>query len=207
MKPTSVSTKQEQIARMARENPALKFTSLNHFIDMEWMLYAFELTRKDGAVGIDSQTTEDYALNLRNNITDLLTRMKAGTYRAPAVRRVYIPKSDGKMRGLGIPTFEDKIAQRAILMLLEAIYEQDFLSCSYGFRVGKSPHQALRSLRNHIMDDGIKWVIDADISKFFDDLSHGKLREILDDRVTDGVVRRMIDKLIDWAERRHSFCA
>ena len=179
---------------MARENPALIFTSLNHFIDMEWMLYAFELTRKDGAVGIDNQTGKDYALNLHSNIADLLGRIKTGTYRAPAVRRVYIPKSDGKMRGLGVPTFEDKIAQRAILMLLESIYEQDFMSCSYGFRVGKSAHQALQSLRNHIMDDGVKWVIDADISKFFDDLSHEKLREILDERVVDGVVRRMIDK-------------
>ena len=114
------------------------------------MKEAYRLTRKDGAPGIDGVTAATYEMNLETNLYDLLDRIKSGRYQAPPVRRVYIPKSDGTQRPLGIPTFEDKVAQRAIAMVLEAVYEQDFLPCSYGFRPGRSAHQALHALRSAI---------------------------------------------------------
>lgn len=194
LEPENVSTKQQQIAELARMHPERVFTSLHHYIDYEWLHLAYKQTRKDGSVGTDGQSGEDYAKNLQANLEALLERLKSGCYRAPAIRRAYIPKGNGEHRPLGIPTFEDKIAQRAITMLLEPLYEQDFHDCSYGFRKGRSAHQALRTLRNHIMDSGIRWVIDVDIRKYFDNINHQHLRNILDQRVKDGVVRKLIDK-------------
>lgn len=179
---------------LARSNPAMAFTSLNHYLDDEWMQYAYACTRKDGAVGVDGQSAEGYAANLAQNLHSLIERLKSGRYQAPPVRRHYIPKSDGGQRGLGIPSFEDKVAQRAILMLLEPIYEQDFSDCSFGFRPGRNAHQALQVLRNGIMERGGRWVLDVDVRKYFDSIPGAKLRELLDQRVTDGVVRRVIDK-------------
>ena len=138
LKPESVSTKQRRIAELARTNSKMAFTSLNHHLDEEWLKHAYDLTRKDGATGIDGQTAADYEANLEENLRSLLGRIKSGCYHAPAVRRAHIPKADGTTRPLGIPTFEDKVAQRAIVLLLEPIYEQDFLPCSYGFRQGRS---------------------------------------------------------------------
>ncbi len=169
-------------------------TSLHHLIDLDWMAEAYRLTRKDGAPGIDGVTAKDYEANLEANLSDLMVRIKSGRYVAPPVRRHLIPKADGSMRPLGIPTLEDKVAQRAILLLLEPIYEADFLPCSYGFRPGRSAHDALRALRTGFMEQGLRWVVDVDISKYFDTIDHGHLRGFLDQRVTDGVVRRMIDK-------------
>jgi group II intron reverse transcriptase/maturase len=169
-------------------------SSLHHVIDLEWMKEAYRLTRKDGAPGIDGVTAADYAENLEANLLDLLDRIKSGRYQAPPVRRVYIPKTDGSRRPLGLPTFEDKVCQRAIVMVLELVYEQDFLPCSYGFRPGRSAHQALQALHAGFMRHGLRWVIDIDIEKYFDSISHSHLRSFLDQRVTDGVVRRMIDK-------------
>ena len=168
--------------------------SLNHVIDLDWMKEAYRLTRKDGAPGIDGVTAATYEMDLETNLYDLLDRIKSGRYQAPPVRRVYIPKSDGTQRPLGIPTFEDKVAQRAIAMVLEAVYEQDFLPCSYGFRPGRSAHQALHTLRSAIWSQRLHWVLDVDIRKYFDTIPHSHLRTFLDKRVTDGVVRRMIDK-------------
>jgi hypothetical protein len=112
---------------LARDNPEMAFTSLNHYIDYEWVKYAYDCTRKDGAVGVDGQTGEDYAANLEQNLLGLIDRLKSGRYQAQPVRRHFIEKADGGRRGLGIPSFEEKVAQRAIVMLLEPIYEQDFL--------------------------------------------------------------------------------
>lgn len=187
-------TKRQWIAKQAREHPERVFTSLHHLIDLDWMFEAWALTRKDGAAGIDGCTADDYEKDLEANLERLLGQIQSGSYRAPPVRRHFIPKADGTQRPLGIPTFEDKVAQRAIVMLLEPIYEEDFLDCSFGFRPDRSAHDAIRSLRDGIMENGQRWVIDADISKYFDSIGHGHLRSFLDLRIRDGVIRRMIDK-------------
>ena len=192
----NLSTKRQRIAELARTKSGVALSTLHHVLDLEWMREAYRLTRKDGAPGIDGVTAVEYAQNLEANLWDLLERIKSGRYQAPPVRRVYIPKGDGagSLRPLGLPTFEDKVAQRAIVMVLEAIYEQDFLPCSFGFRPGRSAHQALQELRTGFMCHGLRWVIDLDIEKYFDSISHSHLRSFLDQRVTDGVIRRMIDK-------------
>lgn len=194
LKPDNVSTKQARIAELARKNPMMAFTSLNHHLDVGLLRRAFELTRKDGAAGIDGQMALDYEKHLERNLEMLLGRIKSGSYKAPPVRRAFIPKADGSQRPLGIPTFEDKVAQRAIVLLLEPIYEHDFMACSYGFRPRRSAHQALRDLRTSIMTRNGRWVLDVDLRKYFDTIDHGHLRRFLDQRVKDGVVRRMIDK-------------
>lgn len=194
MDPTNLSTKRQRIAELARTKPGTALFLLHNVIDLDWMRAAYELTRKDGATGIDGVTAADYEANLEANLIDLLERIKSGRYKAPPVRRAYIPKADGSRRPLGIPTFEDKVAQRAVAMVLEAVYEQDFLPCSFGFRPGRSAHGALRELYGAITLRGQHWVLDVDIRKYFDAIPHQHLRAILDQRVTDGVVRRMIDK-------------
>ena len=191
---TNLCTKRQRIAELARSKRGVALSTLHHVIDVEWMKEAYRLTRKDGAPGIDGVMAEDYAQNLEANLSDLLERIKSGRYHAPPVRRAYIPKADGSLRPLGLPTFEDKVCQRAIVMVLGLVYEQDFLSCSYGFRPGRSAHQALEDLRTGFMRHGLRWVIDLDIEKYFDSISHPHLRTFLDRQVTDGVIRRMIDK-------------
>jgi RNA-directed DNA polymerase len=193
--PSNVSTKLQRIAELASQSPQMAFTTLNHHIDIELLHEAHRRTRKGGAAGVDGQTAEDYAADLEANLQRLHDRFKSGTYQAPPVRRVRIPKGDGRQtRPIGIPTFEDKILQRAVAMVLEAIYEQDFLDCSYGFRPGRSAHMALGDLWQTMMATGGGWVLEVDIRKFFDHLDHGHLRDFLDRRVRDGVLRRAIDK-------------
>lgn len=172
----------------------MAFYTLNQYIDYEWVRYAYDRTRKDGAVGVDDQTAADYAANLEQNLCNLVDQLKSGSYRAPPARRHYIPKTDGSQRGIAISCFSDKVAQRAIVMLLEPIYEHDFLDCSFGFRRERSAHQALQAVRNAIMERGGRWILDVDLRKYFDSIDLTKLREFLDRRVTDGVVRRLIDK-------------
>jgi RNA-directed DNA polymerase len=198
LSPDPISTRLQRIATLAGQTPKMTFTSLAHHIDIDWLHEAYRLTRKDGATGIDGQTAAAYAENLEGNLLDLLTRAKLGTYRAPPVRRVHIPKGDGgKTRPIGIPTFEDKILQRAVAMVLGAVYEQDFLDFSYGFRPGRSAHQALGCFRDQLMKMGEVWVLEVDISAFFDTLDHGHLREILQHRVRDGVLLRLIGKWLN----------
>lgn len=191
----SVSTKLQKIAEMARKHPERSFRSIHHFIDLEWLREAYRRTRKDAAVGVDGQTAADYAANLEVNLQSLLDRFKSGSYRAPPVRRVHIPKGDGRTtRPLGVPTFEDKVLQRAVTMLLSALYEPIFLEASYGFRPGRSAHDALGALRTDLMSMNGGWVLEVDVQSFFDELDHQHLRHFLDQRVTDGVIRRMVDK-------------
>ena len=192
---SSVSTKLLRIAALAREDSKRVLTALAHHIDVDWLEEAFRLTRKDGAPGVDGQTAAEYEQGLRMNLESLHGRFKSGSYRAPPVRRVYIPKGDGAAtRPIGIPAFEDKVLQRAVAMVLGAVYEQDFLDCSYGFRPGRSAHQALARVWRGVMDMRGGWVLEVDIKSFFDNLDHGSLRDILNHRVRDGVLRRTIDK-------------
>jgi RNA-directed DNA polymerase len=190
-----ISTRLQRIAELAQEAPERAFLSLAHHIDIELLREAYRRTRKNGAPGIDGQTAEQYAANLEENLQSLLDRFKSGRYQAPPVRRVYIPKGDGsKTRPIGIPTFEDKVLQRAVAMVLTAVYEQDFLDCSYGFRPERSAHQALDVLWHELMKMGGGWVYEVDIQSFFEELDYGHLRTFLDRRVRDGVLRRTIDK-------------
>jgi len=192
---TTVSTKLERIAKLARERPKEALTTLAHHIDIDWLREAHRRTRKDGATGVDRQTAEEYARNLEDNLRSLLQRAKSGTYVAPPVRRVDIPKGDGSQtRPIGIPTFEDKVLQRAVAMVLEAVYEQSFLSCSYGFRPGRSAHQALAVVQHEAVKMAGKWVLEVDVRKFFDTLDHGHLRRIVQQRVRDGVLLRLLGK-------------
>ena len=191
---SDVSTKQQRIAEVAGQVPGA-LTSLSHHIDLNWLHEAYRRTRKNGAPGVDGQTAKEYEAELEENLQSLLDRAKSGErYKAPPVRRVYIPKGDGSTRPLGIPTFEDKILQRAVVMAMEPVYEQDFLDCSYGFRPGRSAHQALEAGWKRLMDMGGGWVLEVDIRKFFDTLDHRHLREILERRVRDGVILRLIGK-------------
>ena len=193
-----ISTKLLRIAEAARQHPERAFTTLAHHIDLAWLREAYRRTNKDGAPGIDGQTAEEYASKLEENLQSLLGRFKTGQYRAPAVRRVHIPKGDGKKtRPIGVPTFEDKVLQRAVAMVLEAIYEQDFLDCSYGFRSGRSAHQALEAVRGATMPVGGGWVLEVDIAAFFDTLDPEALQEIVRRRVRDGVLLRMIGKWLN----------
>jgi RNA-directed DNA polymerase len=194
----TVSTKQRRIAALAKQSPGMGITTLAHHMDIDWMREAYRRTRKDGAVGVDGQTAQDYAAELEDNLHSLLERAKSGRYKAPPVRRVHIPKgTDGDTRAIGIPTFEDKILQRAVVMLLEPVYEQDFLDCSYGFRPGRSAHQALEVLWRQLMNHPVGWILELDIRKFFDQLDHSHLRAILRQRVRDGVLLRLIGKWLN----------
>jgi RNA-directed DNA polymerase len=191
----NISTKLKRIAELAKEIPQAAITTLGHYIDQQWLTEAYRRTRKAGAPGVDGQTAEEYAANLETNLRSLLDRAKSGAYRAPPVRRVHIPKGDGtETRPIGIPTFEDKVLQRAVAMVLEAIYEQEFLDCSYGFRPGRSAHQALEGLQNQAVRVAGGWVLEVDIRKFFDTVEHGQLRKILRQRVRDGVLLRLVGK-------------
>ena len=196
-RPESVCTKLGQIAELARREHDRPLQNLAHHIDIEWLKEAYRRTRKSGANGVDGQSAQEYAAHLESNLQTLHERMKSGTYRAPPVRRVHIPKGSkagSETRPLGIPTFEDKIAQRSVSMVLEAIYEQEFYDCSYGFRPGKSAHQALDAMRNQLMKINGGWVLEIDFRKYFDSIDHKALVEVLRQRVMDGSILRLISK-------------
>jgi RNA-directed DNA polymerase len=190
----SVSTKLNRIAEMAGKMSGVPLRTLAHHIDMDLMREAYARTRKDGVPGVDGVTAGEYERELDKNLSSVIDRFKSGTYWAPPVRRAYIPKADGGRRELGIPTFEDKVLQSAVTMVLGTVYEQDFLPASYGYRPGIGALHALRDLRQELMEMGGGWVLEADIQSFFDSIEHGHLRSFLDKRVRDGVIRRMIDK-------------
>jgi len=193
-----VLTKQRRIAELAKQSPQMAFTSLNHHIDLDWLLEAYQRTRKDRAAGVDGMTAASYEQDLRGNLQRLLDLAKSGTYFAPPVRRVHIPKGTGsETRPIGIPTLEDKVLQRAVVMVLEPIYEQDFYDCSYGFRPKRSAHQALQTLWQQNTNTGGGWILEADIRKFFDTLDHAHLRKLLQRRVRDGVILKLIGKWLN----------
>ncbi|HEV2380930.1 MAG TPA: group II intron reverse transcriptase/maturase [Terriglobia bacterium] len=194
-----MSLKQRRIAELAKQSPQMGFTSLAYHMDIEWLREAYRRTRKDAAAGVDGQTAAEYEQDLEGNLQRLLDHAKSGTYRAPPVRRVHIPKggSTTETRPIGIPTLEDKILQRAVVMLLEPIYETDFHDGSFGFRPRRSAHQALDSLWQQTMAQHGGWILEVDIRKFFDTLDHARLREFLRHRIRDGVLLRLIGKWLN----------
>jgi len=193
-----VSTKLERIAKLAREIRGATLKTLAHHIDVNWLREAYRRTRKDGAPGVDGVSAEQYAEHLEENLQSLLDRAKSGRYRAPPVRRVHIPKGDGTdTRPIGIPTFEDKVLQRAVAMVIGEVYEQEFHDFSYGFRPGRSAHQALQTLRTAAWQMKGGWLVEVDIKQFFDTVDHAHLRTILGRRIGDGVLLRLIGKWLN----------
>ena len=192
MSSPTVSTKLARIAEQSKQNPGWVFTTLAHQMDEDFLTEAFHQLRKDAAAGIDQMTVTEYKVNLRERITALHQRLVSQEYRAQPARRVWIPKGDGGQRPLAILVLEDKIVQRAVAMILEAIYEPYFYECSHGFRRHYSAHGAIVDLRQQCLKLGINWIIDADIQKFFDTICWEQLRTILQKRMNDGAILRLI---------------
>jgi RNA-directed DNA polymerase len=186
----------DRIAELAKEDPKRQFYSIAHLITVEKLYEAFRSLRKDASAGIDGVTHEQYETNAEENIRQLHQRLKEGKYRAQPLRRVYIPKEDGKQRPISIPALEDKIAQKAVVVLLNAIYEQDFLDCSYGFRPGRGQQQALDEVGRVICTRPMGWVLEIDIRSYFDSIVRSALVEMIGKRVNDGSVLRLIQKWI-----------
>ncbi len=191
---TSVRTRQEHIAYVADKYTDSPLTTLSHHMDMLWMQEAFSRVKKDSAPGVDGLTVAQYGENLDANLAELLELAKSGRYRTPPVKRDYIPKNDKETRPIGMPTVADKVLQRAVAMLLEPIYEGDFLDCSYGFRPRRSAHEALDALREGMKGFNGGWVLDVDIRKYFDSIPHSQLQEVLRHRVKDNVILRLLSK-------------
>ena len=193
--PNRVCTVQERIATLARQRPDEALVTLSKYLDEDWLRTAWEQTRKDGAPGIDGQTWKDFEVGLAERLRLLRDQAHSGSYRAPPVRRAYIPKGTGpETRPIGIPTLADKVLQRAVVMLLEPIYETLFHPGSFGFRPGRDQHQAINTLRNWLVPRQGGWLVEVDVRKFFDTLDHARLREFVRRRVGDGVVLRLMGK-------------
>jgi len=192
-------TKQIQIAEAAEKHAGKSLVSVAHHIDVQWMYCAYEWTRRDGAAGIDGVTAVEYKVGLMEKLQNLVELLKSGTYRAPPVKRVYIPKAGNRTekRPIGIPTYEDKILQRAIVMVLEPILEKEFYDFSFGFRPRKSAHKALDRIWKETMNMNGGYIIDMDISKYFDTIDHKLLREMICRRVSDGVITKIIGKWLN----------
>ena len=193
----TISTKLQKIAEQAISHPQMVFTTLAHLIDVDLLHEAYKRTRKNAGAGVDGVTAAEYGANLEENLRDLHERMRSGRYIAPPVKRTWLDKDGSSKRPIGEPTFEDKIAQRAEVMLLGAVYEQDFHDFSHGFREGHSQHQALQQLWQQCTRMNINWIVDADVSGFFDNLDHSWLRRIIEQRVKDGGILRLIGKWLN----------
>ncbi len=181
-----------RVVERAQREPEGRFHSLAHLIDVPALERAYRRMRKDAAVGVDGVTKEQYGQDLERNLQDLHERMKAKRYRHQPIRRVHIPKDPGQTRPIGVSAFEDKLVQDAVREVLEAVYEQDFLDCSHGFRPKRSPHDAIRALDRIVHRGEVSWILEADIVSFFDSLDRKKLKEMLEIRVADGSLLRLI---------------
>src|SRR6266446_10699991 len=180
----------------AQREPAGRFHALAHLIDVPALERAYRRQRANAAVGVDGVTKEHYGQNLEANLQELHARLKAQRYRHQPIQRVHIPKAQGKTRPIGISAFEDKVVQDAVREVLEAIYEQDFLECSYGFRPGRSAHDAVRSIKRIVDGGEVRWIFEADIVSFFDSLDRTELKKMLEVRVADGSLLRLISKCL-----------
>ena len=191
-----MSTGLQKVAERAKREPAAKFHSLAHLIDVELLKRAFARLRNDAAVGLDGITKEQYGQGLEENLSDLHERLRTKRYRHQPIRRVHIPKGKGKSRPIGISATEDKVVQNALREVLEAIYEQDFLDCSYGFRPGRSAHDAVRALVRAVDGGEAGFILEIDVASFFDHVDRGQLVEMLRKRVVDGALLRLIGKCL-----------
>jgi len=190
----NVSTQLERIANKAKEDTKVRFTSLAHLLTPEFLKESFRKLNPRAAPGIDGVTMEVFGANLDVEVDRLWLELRTGRYRASPVRRVYIPKANGKLRPLGIPTVRDRTVQRAVAAILNAVYEPYFRDVSYGFRPGRSTHDALGSLRRTINRSPIRWVVDADIEAYFDTVSHRWLMDFLRHRIADRTLLRLVAK-------------
>jgi len=185
-----------EVMERAKRNPQMRFFSLAHLIDEEALRRAYDRIREDAAVGVDGVTKEQYGRDLEHNIADLHDRMKAMRYRHQPVRRVHIPKEKGRTRPIGISTIEDKVVQGALREVLEAAYEPVFHGSSYGFRPGRSAHDALRALNRVLVRGEVNWILEADIESYFDSLDRKMLKEMLQERVADTSLLRLVGKCL-----------
>jgi RNA-directed DNA polymerase len=185
-----------KVVERAQREPEGRFNSLAHLIDVPALERAYRRQRAAAAVGVDGITKEQYGQSLEANLQELYARLKAKRYRHQPIRRVHIPKGQGKTRPIGISAFEDKLVQDAVREVLEAIYEQDFLECSYGFRPGRSAHDAVRTLKRMVDQGEVRWIFEADIVSFFDSLDRTALKKMLEVRVADGSLLRLIGKCL-----------
>jgi RNA-directed DNA polymerase len=190
----SVSNELGRVRRVARKDKDVRFTALLHHVTVERLEQAYRAIRPGAAPGVDGLTWREYGQDLGEKLRDLHARVHRGAYRARPSRRSYIPKADGRLRPLGVAALEDKIVQRAVVGVLNAIYECDFLGCSYGFRPGRSPHHALDALATGIKRRKVNWVLDADIRDYFSSLDHSWLERFLEHRIADKRVLRLIQK-------------
>ena len=191
-----MSTKLDRLSELAKEDRKRQFFSIAHLITPEALYAAFRDLRKEASAGVDGVTHEEYEKDAARNIQHLHQRLKDGRYQAQPLRRVYIPKEDGKQRPISIPSLEDKIVQKAMVEVLNAIYEQDFLDCSYGFRPGRGPHQALDEVRRVICTRPTGWILEIDITAYFDSIVREQLMEMVEKRISDGSVLQLIRKWI-----------
>ena len=191
-----MQTKLERIAEIAKESPEERFTSLVHLINEESLIKAHRMMKVKKAPGIDRVTKDRYQENLKENVKDLMARMKRNAYRPQPVLRKYIPKTSTKTRPLGLPAYEDKLVQLVLKEILEAVYEQDFLNCSYGFRPDLGCHKALKALNYIIENKKINYIVDVDIKGFFEHLDHKRLTEFLSIRIADPRVNRLVVKFL-----------
>ena len=191
-----MQTKLNLITKHAAKDKNFKFTSLAHLLNEESLKECFHMLNRNRAAGLDEVTYEEYGQYLNTNLRKLVKRMKAGRYYPQPVKRAYIPKGEGKLRPLGIPALEDKIVQMGVTRILNAIFEPNFLDCSYGFRVGRSCHQALKQLDNTIMTKPVNHLIEADIHSFFDSVDHNWLMKMLEEKIADKNFLRIIKKFL-----------
>src|SRR6266542_4050904 len=189
-----VSSDLDRVRQVARKDRDMRFTALLHHVTVERLEAAYRAIRPGAAPGVDGVTWQGYGQGLEDNLRDLHARVHRGAYRARPSRRVYIPKPDGRLRPLGVAALEDKILQRAVVEVLNAIYETDFLGVSYGFRPGRSPHHALDALAAGIVEKKVNWVLDADFRDYFSSLDHRWLERFLEHRIADRRVLRLIQK-------------
>ena len=202
-----MSTQLGQIAKKAKLDRKVRFTSLVHLLTPAFLKETWRMMNRNAASGIDGQTTAQFACEMEERVEEICNQLRAGTYRAPPVRRVEIPKGPGKSgtRPLGIPTVADRLLQRAVARILEAVFEADFLDCSFGFRPRRNPHHALQTLRLQIVTKKVSHVLEADIRSYFTRIDHQWLRRMIAHRIADPIILRLVSKWLKAGALRDGF--